>query len=154
MTTYHGRRHFSAGWFLSEFLERRDGLVSTVVRPKQRVTKVDGSQLRPTDSCIRNRGFQSRAFHRQFLNKRNPLLGRGLPSSSRRHSMEDERRKRVSTAGRVEPICTLCELEGRPYVHADDEYVVASTLREKRRSSPCAKTIRKSSSATSCPTES
>jgi hypothetical protein len=41
--------------------------------------------------------------------------------------MEDQRRKRVS-AGRVEPICTLCELEGRPYVHADDEYVVASTL--------------------------
>jgi hypothetical protein len=42
--------------------------------------------------------------------------------------MEDERRKRVSPTGRVESICTLCELEGKPYVHADYEYVVASTL--------------------------
>ena len=42
--------------------------------------------------------------------------------------MEDQRRKRVSSEGRIEAVCTLCELEGRPYVHADDEYIVASTL--------------------------
>jgi hypothetical protein len=48
--------------------------------------------------------------------------------------MEDERRKRVSSKGRVEAICTLCEVEGKPYVRAIDEYVVASTLtgQEKR----------------------
>jgi hypothetical protein len=45
--------------------------------------------------------------------------------------LEDERRKRVSANGRVEGFCTLCELEGRPYVHADGEYVVASTLTGK-----------------------
>ena len=28
----------------------------------------------------------------------------------------------------MEAICTLCELEGRPYVPANYEYVVASTL--------------------------
>jgi hypothetical protein len=42
--------------------------------------------------------------------------------------VEDERRKRVSSEGRVEAICTLCELEGRPYVDANNEYVVVSTL--------------------------
>jgi hypothetical protein len=47
--------------------------------------------------------------------------------------MEDERRKRVSSKGRVEAICTLCEVEGKPYVHAIDEYVVASTLTEQEK---------------------
>jgi hypothetical protein len=47
--------------------------------------------------------------------------------------MEDERRKIVSSRGRVEAICTLCELEGRPYVRANDEYVVASTLTGKEK---------------------
>jgi hypothetical protein len=28
----------------------------------------------------------------------------------------------------VEALCTLCEEEGRPYVHADHAYVVVSTL--------------------------
>jgi hypothetical protein len=48
--------------------------------------------------------------------------------------MEDLRRKRKSSRGRVEAICTLCELEGRPYVWAEYEYVVASTpdQREER----------------------
>jgi hypothetical protein len=43
-------------------------------------------------------------------------------------SVEDERRKKVSGKGSVEAICTMCEVEGRPYVHADDEFLVASTL--------------------------
>jgi len=47
--------------------------------------------------------------------------------------MEDERRKRVSSKGHIEAICTLCEVEGKPYVHAADEYVVASTLTERER---------------------
>jgi hypothetical protein len=47
--------------------------------------------------------------------------------------MEDERRKRVSSKGRIEAICTLCEVEGKPYVHAIDEYVVASALTEQER---------------------
>ena len=47
--------------------------------------------------------------------------------------MEDERRKRVSLNGRVEAICTLCEVEGKPYVHAVDEYVVASTLSDQEK---------------------
>jgi hypothetical protein len=47
--------------------------------------------------------------------------------------MEDERRKRISSTGRVEAICTLCEVEGKPYVHAVDEYVVASTLTGQER---------------------
>jgi hypothetical protein len=42
--------------------------------------------------------------------------------------VEDERRKRVSTKGGVDALCTMCEVEGRPYVHANEEYVVASTL--------------------------
>jgi hypothetical protein len=58
----------------------------------------------------------------------------GVTIKSGRHSMEDERRKRISSKGRVEAICTLCEVEGKPYVQAVDEYVVASTLtgQEKR----------------------
>jgi hypothetical protein len=52
--------------------------------------------------------------------------------------MEDERRRRVTSAGRVEALCTLCEIEARPYVHADDEYVVASTLTgEEKRITVC-----------------
>lgn len=47
--------------------------------------------------------------------------------------MEEERRKRVSASGRVEALCSLCEVEGRPYVHADYEYVVASTLSGNER---------------------
>jgi hypothetical protein len=47
--------------------------------------------------------------------------------------MEDERRKRVSSKGRVEAICTLCEVEGRPYVPAVQEYVVASTQTEQEK---------------------
>jgi hypothetical protein len=43
-------------------------------------------------------------------------------------SIEDERRKDVSPEGRVEAICTLCEVEGKPYVRASGEYVVASTM--------------------------
>jgi len=42
--------------------------------------------------------------------------------------MEDERRRKISSEGRVEATCTFCEVEGRPYVHASDEYVVVSTL--------------------------
>ena len=42
--------------------------------------------------------------------------------------MEDERRRRFTSTGHVEVLCTLCEIEARPYVHADDEYVVVSTL--------------------------
>jgi hypothetical protein len=41
--------------------------------------------------------------------------------------MEDLRRKRVSSKGRVEAICTLCELEGRSNVPAVYEYVLVST---------------------------
>jgi hypothetical protein len=29
---------------------------------------------------------------------------------------------------RIEALCTLCEIEGRPYVPAEYEYVVVSTL--------------------------
>src|ERR1700689_4033824 len=72
----------------------------------------------------------------QFLNKRIPfsiVIGR-----SGRHSMEDERRKRVSLNGRVEAICTLHEVEGKPYVRAVDEYVVTSTLSgQERRITVC-----------------
>jgi hypothetical protein len=42
--------------------------------------------------------------------------------------MEDLRRKPVDSTGLVDAICTLCELEGRPYVRADHEYVVVSTM--------------------------
>lgn len=45
--------------------------------------------------------------------------------------MEDLRRKRVTPRGRIEAICTLCEVEGRPYVFADYEYVIVSTLTGK-----------------------
>jgi hypothetical protein len=41
--------------------------------------------------------------------------------------MEDLRRKRVSSKGRVEAICTLCEVEARPNVLAAYEYLVVST---------------------------
>jgi hypothetical protein len=47
--------------------------------------------------------------------------------------LEDERRKRILTSGHVEAICTLCEVEGRPYVHANYEYFVAPTLRGDER---------------------
>ena len=53
--------------------------------------------------------------------------------------MEDERRKRVSLGGRVEAICTLCEVEARPYVTAEYEYVVLSTQNgEEKRITVCA----------------
>ena len=48
-------------------------------------------------------------------------------------SVEDERRKKVSVKGSVEALCTMCEVEGRPYVNANDEYVVASTLTGKEK---------------------
>jgi len=47
-------------------------------------------------------------------------------------SVKDERRKRAPAKGGVEAICTMCEVEGRPYVHANDEYVVASTPDRRR----------------------
>jgi hypothetical protein len=49
------------------------------------------------------------------------------------NSLEDARRRRIQTSGHVEAICTLCEVEGRPYVHANYEYIVASTLRGDER---------------------
>jgi hypothetical protein len=52
--------------------------------------------------------------------------------------LEDQRRKRVLASGRVEPLCTLCEVEGRPYVRADCEYVVVSTLgKDEKRITVC-----------------
>ena len=36
-------------------------------------------------------------------------------------------------SGRVEALCTLCEVEGRPYVQANYEYVVVSTLRKDEK---------------------
>jgi len=53
-------------------------------------------------------------------------------------SMEDQRRKHFSPNGRVEAICTLCEVEGRPYVRAEYEYVVLSTQNgEEKRITVC-----------------
>ena len=53
--------------------------------------------------------------------------------------MDDARRNRVSSTGRVERICTLCEEEARPYVKAHYEYVVVSTRNgDKRRITICA----------------
>ena len=52
--------------------------------------------------------------------------------------MEDARRKRISSRGRIEALCTLCEVEGRPYVPAGHEYVVVSTENgEEKRITVC-----------------
>ena len=48
-------------------------------------------------------------------------------------TQEDARRRRISSTGRVEIICTLCEDEGRPYVQAKYEYAVVSTMTETGR---------------------
>jgi hypothetical protein len=42
--------------------------------------------------------------------------------------MDDARRKRMNTSGRVEALCTICEEEGRPYVPASHAYVIISTM--------------------------
>jgi hypothetical protein len=42
--------------------------------------------------------------------------------------LEDLRRRRTTASGKEEAICTICELEGMPYVHADYEYALASSL--------------------------
>jgi len=47
--------------------------------------------------------------------------------------MEDDRRKRVSSSGRVDSLCTLCEEEGKPRVRADFVFVVASTMNGNER---------------------
>ena len=47
--------------------------------------------------------------------------------------MEDARRRRVSSTGHVELVCTLCEEEGRPYVLAEYEYFVVSTMTGNER---------------------
>jgi hypothetical protein len=51
-----------------------------------------------------------------------------MPATTRKSPMEDLRRKRVTSNGEIQAICTLCEVEGRPYVLADYEYVAVSTL--------------------------
>lgn len=58
---------------------------------------------------------------------RNPAV-RTATLGTRRHLMEDLRRRIVSSTGGVEFVCTLCEDEGRPHVIAGWEYVVVSTL--------------------------
>ena len=52
--------------------------------------------------------------------------------------MEDARRRKVSSKGKVDYVCTLCEEEGRPYVQAEYEYLVVSTMTgDKRRITVC-----------------
>ena len=46
--------------------------------------------------------------------------------------MEDLRRRKKYSSGRVQSICTMCELEGRSNVQAEYEYSLVSTMDERQ----------------------